>query len=58
VCESNDLVLFGQDIRKEEQERKRKSCWFDGHLTDFLYSRTHISLPQGNERAYIEIILI
>lgn len=30
----------------------------DGHLTDFLYSRTHISFPQGNKRAYKEIILI
>jgi hypothetical protein len=51
VCASNDLVLFGQDIRKREKA-------VDGHLTDFLYSRTHISLPQRNERAYIRIILI
>lgn len=41
----NDLVLFGQDIRKEDERKKKKKRAIDGHLTDFLYSRTHISLP-------------
>lgn len=44
MCISNDLVLFRQDIRKEEEEKKNERA-IDGHLTDFLYSRTHISLP-------------
>jgi hypothetical protein len=58
MCINNNLVLFGQDIKKKRERERMKERAVDGHLTDFLYSHTHISFPQGNERAYIEIILI
>ncbi len=51
------MTLFDLDRTLEKKKGENERA-VDGHLTDFLYSRTHISLPQGNERAYIEIILI
>ncbi len=50
------MTLYYSDRTLERWERKARAV--DGHLKDFLYSRAHISLPQGNKRAYIEIILI
>jgi len=52
------MTLYHFDRTLEKKKKRENERAIDGHLTDFLYSRTHISLLQGNERAYLEIILI